>query len=59
MEQKRLRHFKKNVSYDYIMSIKNTPEYLDVECGVGSKVAIFRIHGNSEDNFVVLKKREK
>lgn len=59
MEQKRLKHFKNNVSYDYIMSTKNTPKYLDVECGVGSKVAIFRIYGNNEDSFVVLKKGEK
>ena len=59
LEKERLKHFKINVKYDHIMLHKNTEKYLEVVCGVGSKIACYRIFGNSKDNFVVVKKGEK
>lgn len=59
MEQKRLKHFKYNAKYDHIMSVKNTEKYLEVVCSAGSKIATYKIFGNSEDNFIVVKKGER
>ena len=59
MQNKRLNHFKYNANYDHIMSIKNTDKYLEIVCSAGSKIVTYKVFGESEDNFMVVKKGER
>ena len=59
MERERLKHFKYNASFDHIISTKNYEKYLEIVCSSGSKIATYKVFGNSEENFMVVKKGEK